>query len=95
MVSIPETNIIALIIEGVKWYDTYDYTQAAEHIHQMAREREASTIRMIIGEDYADTTYDVYSGVGYSILHKHFDLVRYIKFPTNLVPLRKSLTTVE
>jgi hypothetical protein len=94
MVSIPETNIVALINEGIKWYDSYDYTQAAEHIHQMARERGASTMRIVIGEEYDDVSYQV-NTYEYSTLDQHFDLVRYIKFPTNLVPLRKSLTTVE
>jgi len=93
MVSIPETNIIALIIEGVKWYDTYEYTQAAEHIHEIARDREASTMRMIVGEEYNDITYDVHSGVGYSTLDQHFDVVRYIKFPSDTAPMLKSLTT--
>jgi hypothetical protein len=94
MVTIPDTNIIALVQEGIKWYESYDYTKAAEHLYQMAMERDASTMRMIIGEQYNDTTYDV-NTYEYSTLDQYFDIVRYIKFPTNLSPLRKSLTTVE
>ena len=94
MVTIPDTNILALVCEGIKWYESYDYTQAAEHIHNMAGERGASSMRIIIGEEYDDVTYQVCT-YEYSTLDQHFDLVRYIKFPTNLIPLRKSLTTVE
>lgn len=94
MVTIPDTNIMALVCEGIKWYESYDYTQAAEHIYNMAVERHASTVRIILGEQYDDITYDI-NCYEYSTLDQHFDIVRYIKFPTNLSPLRKSLTTVE
>lgn len=94
MVSIPDTNILALVCEGIKWYDSYAYVQAAEHLHAMAQERNASTMHIVIGEEYDDVTYQV-NTYEYSTLDQHFDLVRYIKFPTNLIPLRKSVTTVE
>jgi hypothetical protein len=96
MVSIPDTNIIALIQQGIKWYDTYEYTQAAEHIYGMAKEREASTMCMIVGEEYNDITYDANcypSSTAFSTLDQHFDIVRYIKFPTTTIPMLKSLTT--
>ena len=92
MVSIPDTNIIALMQEGIKWYDYYDYTQAAEHIYEIARERNASTMRMIVGEEYNDITYNA-NCYEFSTLDQHFDVVRYIKFPSNTTSMIKSLTT--
>lgn len=95
MVSIPDTNIIALMQTGVKWYGTYEYIQAAEHLHNLARERGASTLRIILGERYDDTTYDEHIP-SFSTLHDYFDLERYIRFSAKTNPLLSNLNkTVE
>ncbi len=92
MVIIPDTNIIALIQEGIKWYENYEYVHAAERIYSLAKERDASVMRMVIGEEYQDCQYDAHC-LEFSTLDQHFDIVRYIKFPNNTAPMLKTLTT--
>lgn len=95
LTRVPDTNIIALIQYDIKWYDSYAYVQAADFLlDYAAHEKEASTLKMRIGEEIQDIVFEHYYQDHCGLLD-HFEINRSIGFPLTMVNALSSLNKTE